>query len=72
MEYATISETILLSYEQTKIAVYEETKELFEDAPMLLELWHQDAYQTSDDERLQKVKLWKKAVKYSFDWAKED
>lgn len=52
MEYATISETILLSYEQTKIAVYEETKELFEDAPMLLELWHQDAYQTSDDERL--------------------
>ena len=26
----------------------------------------------SDDERLQKVKLWKKAVKYSFDWAKED
>ncbi len=52
MEYAAISETILLSYEQTKVAVYEETKELFEDAPMLLELWHQDAYQTSDDERL--------------------
>ena len=26
----------------------------------------------TDDERLQKVKLWKKAVKYSFDWAKED
>lgn len=52
MEYTTISETILLSYEQTKIAVYEETKELFEDAPMLLELWHQDAYQTSEDELL--------------------
>ncbi|MBQ5852408.1 MAG: glycerol kinase, partial [Lachnospiraceae bacterium] len=30
------------------------------------------APEISEDERLHKVKMWKRAVKYSFDWAKED
>lgn len=50
MQYVDISDTMLLSYEVTKVAVYEETKALFQDAPMLLELWEQDVFHTTEDE----------------------
>ncbi|WP_010289896.1 hypothetical protein [Kurthia massiliensis] len=50
MQYRDISDTMLLSYEVTKVAVYEETKALFQDAPMLLELWEQDVFHTTEEE----------------------
>ncbi|RUL46534.1 helix-turn-helix domain-containing protein [Lysinibacillus antri] len=48
MDYEKISDTLLLDYKTLKVALYEECKSLFEDYPILLDLWKQDAYTTSE------------------------
>lgn len=48
MDYNQISDTLLLEYPVLKIALYEECKPLFENYPILLDLWKRDAYNTSD------------------------
>lgn len=48
MNYEEISDTILLDYPTLKIALYEECKPLFENYPVLLDLWKHDAYTLSD------------------------
>lgn len=52
MNYHELSDTTLLDYELTKIAIYEEIKELFPHVPLLLELWYQDAYHTPPNEKM--------------------
>mgnify|MGYP003467011107 CR=1 FL=1 len=53
MDYQTLSDTKILNYEQKKIAVFEEVKGLFKELPFLLELWYQDAYHTTLEEKIQ-------------------
>lgn len=48
MDYKKISDTILLDYKTLKIALYEECKPLFENYPILIDLWKRDAYTTSE------------------------
>ena len=55
MEYYALSDTKMLNYEQRKIAVFEEVKGLFAELPFLLDLWVQDAYQTTLAEKTQQV-----------------
>lgn len=50
MNYTELSDTVRLTFEQTKIAVFEETRHLFEHQPLLLKMWQQDAYMTTREE----------------------
>lgn len=50
MNYMDLSDTVRLTFEQTKIAVFEETRHLFENEPLLLSIWQQDAYMTTFEE----------------------
>ncbi|OCS85540.1 helix-turn-helix domain-containing protein [Caryophanon latum] len=50
MNYMELSDTVRLTFEQTKIAVFEETRYLFSDYPLLLKIWQQDAYMTTIEE----------------------
>ena len=52
MDYQTLSDTKILNYEQRKIAVFEEIKGLFEELPFLLDIWYQDAYHTTPEEKI--------------------
>lgn len=50
MNYNELSDTVRLSFEQTKIAVFEETKHLFDRDLLLISIWQQDAYMTTREE----------------------
>ena len=50
MKYENIPDTLILNYELLKIAIYEETKELFGDRPYILEKWKQEAYLMTEEE----------------------
>jgi len=55
MDYQALSDTKILNYEQKKIAVFEEIKCLFSELPFLLDMWHQDAYHTTAEEKSQQT-----------------
>lgn len=50
MKYENIPDTLILNYELLKIAIYEETKELFGDRPYILEKWKQEACLMTEEE----------------------
>jgi hypothetical protein len=52
MKYNDIPDQMILNYELLKIAIFEETKYLFEDRPYIIESWLKEAYQTTDEERI--------------------
>ena len=53
MDYQALSDTKILNYEQRKIAVFEEVKELFSELPSLIEIWYKDAYLTPSTDKNQ-------------------
>lgn len=55
MDYQTLSDTKILNYEQRKIVLFEEVKDLFAELPSLLNLWYQDAYLTRPVEKNQMI-----------------
>jgi hypothetical protein len=50
MKYDSIQDRLILNYELLKIAIFEETKYLFEDRPYILEKWKQEAYRMTEEE----------------------
>lgn len=50
MNYEGIPEFYILNYELLKIAIYEETKSIFEDRPYILDKWSQEAYNMTEEE----------------------
>lgn len=52
MKYNDIPDQMILNYELLKIAIFEESKYLFEDRPYIIERWEKEAYQITDEERI--------------------
>lgn len=50
VNYAEIEEQLILPYQLLKIAIFEETKHLFEGRPNIIEKWRKEAYQMTEDE----------------------
>ena len=50
MKYDSIHDLLILNYEVLKIAIFEETKYLFEDRPYIIEKWQQEAYRMTEEE----------------------
>ena len=50
INYLEIEDQLLLPYQLLKIAIFEETKFLFEDHPNIIEKWYIEAYQMTEDE----------------------
>jgi hypothetical protein len=50
MEYGSIPGHLILNYKLLKIAIYEESKSLYEDRPYILQTWKQDAYHLTHEE----------------------
>ena len=50
MEYESIPGHLLLPYKLLKIAIYEESRSLFEDRPYILQTWKRDAYHLTEGE----------------------
>ncbi|MGM0878406.1 MAG: helix-turn-helix domain-containing protein [Bacillota bacterium] len=50
MKYDSIHDHLILNYEILKIAIFEESKYLFEDRPYIIEKWKQEAYRLTEDE----------------------
>jgi hypothetical protein len=50
VKYEDIPDRLILHYKLLKVVIFEETKGLFEDRPHVLERWHQDAYQMTEQE----------------------
>ncbi|OHR66564.1 hypothetical protein HMPREF3291_01640 [Bacillus sp. HMSC76G11] len=50
MRYTDISDSLILNYELLKIAIYEETKHLFDDRPYIKNHWKKDAFEMTDYE----------------------
>jgi hypothetical protein len=50
MEYESIPGHLILHYKLLKIAIYEESKSLFEDRPYILQTWKRDAYHLTEGE----------------------
>ncbi|WP_061810441.1 hypothetical protein [Rossellomorea vietnamensis] len=50
MEYESIPGHLILPYKLLKIAIYEESKSLFEDRPYILQTWKRDAYHLTERE----------------------
>jgi hypothetical protein len=50
MEYESIPGHLILHYKLLKIAIYEESKSLFEDRPYILQTWKRDAYHLTKGE----------------------
>ncbi|WP_256242065.1 helix-turn-helix domain-containing protein [Bacillus sp. V3B] len=48
--YSEIEDQLILPYQLLKIAIFEETKRLFEDRPSITEKWCKEAYQMTEDE----------------------
>ncbi|PAL08024.1 helix-turn-helix domain-containing protein [Peribacillus simplex] len=55
MKYQDIHDGMILNYEFLKIAIFEETKVLFEDRPYILDKWEKEAYRMTDDEVKEQV-----------------
>lgn len=55
IDYQALSDTKILNYEQKKISIFEEVKDLFSELPFLLDIWHQDAYHTTAEEKSQQT-----------------
>lgn len=52
MKYNDIPDQLILNYELLKIAIFEESKHLYEDRPYIIESWKKEAYQITDEERI--------------------
>jgi hypothetical protein len=50
LEYESIPRHLILNYKLLKIAIFEESKLLFEDRPYILQTWKQDAYNMNEIE----------------------
>ena len=50
INYSEIEDQLILPYQLLKIAIFEETKYLFEDHPNIIEKWYKEAYQMTEDE----------------------
>lgn len=50
VNYAEIEDQLILPYQLLKIAIFEETKHLFEERPNIIEKWCKEAYQMTEDE----------------------
>ncbi|KKI92167.1 hypothetical protein WQ54_10765 [Bacillus sp. SA1-12] len=50
MKYDNIHDRLILNYEFLKVALFEETKYLFEDRPYIIDKWKHDAYQMTEEE----------------------
>jgi hypothetical protein len=50
LEYESIPRHLILNYKLLKIAIFEESKLLFEDRPYILQTWKQDAYHMNEIE----------------------
>ena len=50
INYSEIEDQLILPYQLLKIAIFEETKYLFEERPKIIEKWHEEAYQMTEDE----------------------
>ncbi|MEH7375672.1 helix-turn-helix domain-containing protein [Neobacillus drentensis] len=50
INYSEIEDQLILPYQLLKIAIFEETKHLFEELPNLIEKWRIEAYQMTQDE----------------------
>lgn len=55
LKYQDIHDGMILNYEFLKIAIFEETKVLFEDRPYILDKWKKEAYRMTDDEVKEQV-----------------
>ncbi|MCM3169529.1 helix-turn-helix domain-containing protein [Peribacillus frigoritolerans] len=55
LKYQDIHDGMILNYEFLKIAIFEETKVLFEDRPYILDKWEKEAYRMTDDEVKEQV-----------------
>ncbi|MBZ5753522.1 hypothetical protein [Metabacillus rhizolycopersici] len=50
INYSEIEDQLILPYQLLKIAIFEETKYLFEERPRIINKWHKEAYQMTEDE----------------------
>ncbi|WP_256237385.1 helix-turn-helix domain-containing protein [Bacillus sp. EB600] len=50
VNYSEIEDQLILPYQLLKIAIFEETKHLFEERPKIIEKWYKEAYQMTEDE----------------------
>lgn len=50
INYSEIEDQLILPYQLLKIAIFEETKHLFEERPKIINKWHEEAYQMTEDE----------------------
>ena len=50
INYLEIEDQLILPYQLLKIAIFEETKYLFEEHPNIMEKWYKEAYQMTEDE----------------------
>lgn len=59
MKYDSIQDRLILNYELLKIAIFEETKYLFENRPYILEKWKQEAYLMTEEETRKQAPCYK-------------
>ena len=52
INYSEIEDQLILPYQLLKVAIFEETKHLFEGHPNIVEKWHKEAYQMTEDEMI--------------------
>ena len=50
INYSEIEDQLILPYQLLKIAIFEETKHLFEERPKIINKWCEEAYQMTEDE----------------------
>ncbi|MCM3655393.1 hypothetical protein [Metabacillus litoralis] len=50
INYSEIEDQLILPYQLLKIAIFEETKHLFEERSKIINKWHEEAYQMTEDE----------------------
>jgi predicted DNA-binding protein (UPF0251 family) len=50
--YTDIEDQLILPYQLLKIAIFEESKHLFEDRPVIIDKWRKEAYQMTEAEVL--------------------
>ncbi|MBH0175709.1 hypothetical protein IHV09_19230 [Fictibacillus sp. 23RED33] len=55
MNYEEMPDRLILNYRYLKIVMFEETKHLFEDRPYVIEQWHKDAYDMTNEETTSQV-----------------
>ena len=52
INYTQIEDQLILPYHLLKVAIFEETKHLFEGHPNIVEKWRKEAYQMTEDEMI--------------------